>query len=684
MLPRPRRNRSLLLALAALALAGCSAGGGSGHGSTTASAATGLPGGSSPVSAAQWQTALAAIGGAGASYVPPTPACDDAGFARWNVLIARCWPGLEADVDPLLLSSVTSALSGFTSGIAAVTGVRSVTLDTTAAPAFAPTGSPTRMQLDLPAAPGTWRLDATLDVDVSVSTTIAGFPITAALSGDLTVSVQGLSVAVPVEFDFTNPREPKAVAIDTPTVALTLTLSSTTPLIQQLTSSITQVLQPVVQTAILAAVNLAPSQVSSTLAYFDVPTWGAGGPGPAAVTAPADLRAQAEAISDEIQRVHLPFGTIVGTRFDQPGVGQGSVVAYQDYGDSAIWTGSYLASEVLRYEQTGDPRALAGASRALDGLNACLDIAGPQGGLLGRCVIPLSSPSITDISGASDYYVGVHNGVTMGGIGSISRDQYIGAMLGFSQAMLRVPALRPTASALIGRVVAYLDGQDWIARDHNSGVVTAPFGETPDIVWGFLSAANLADRATFATLHDSNVALPRVAWLSAWLSARDQWTSYFKYNLGHETTMILVSCETDPATYREHLKALEVVRDVVEGHDNAWFDAVYAIAVPTAAPALGPRIETELQRWCLRPRRDFSVNNSADPSIVEAANPRPDPGAAPMIAQFAVPVEKRPSGDFLWQTSPFDLDGSGNPYLEQPGVDLVLPYWAARSFGIVK
>ena len=82
--------------------------------------------------------------------------------------------------------------------------------------------------------------------------------------------------------------------------------------------------------------------------------------------------------------------------------------------DSAIWTGSYLAGEAIRWELTQDPRALAGARRALDGLWACLVAADPQGGLLGRCVVPLSSPFIKDIQGNGDYYAGVHNGVPIG------------------------------------------------------------------------------------------------------------------------------------------------------------------------------------------------------------------------------------------------------------------------------
>jgi hypothetical protein len=256
--------------------------------------------------------------------------------------------------------------------------------------------------------------------------------------------------------------------------------------------------------------------------------------------------------------------------------------------------------------------------------------------------------------------------------------------MGISQTMLRVPPLRGQAAGLLARIVGYLDSVDWVAPDHNTAVASAPFNQTPEIVWSFVLAAVVADRARFQQLHDGNVDLPYVEWLPSWMSARDQWMDYYKYNLGNETTMTLCAFETDPALYREHLKSLEVTRDVTQDHMNAWFDAVYAIAVPTAVPALSPAVENELQRWCLRSRRDFPITNSQDPTIQQAPDPRPQQGSPAMIAALPIPIEKRPCTDFLWQRDPWSLDQGGDPHYEEPGVDLVLPYWAARSFGLVK
>ena len=40
-------------------------------------------------------------------------------------------------------------------------------------------------------------------------------------------------------------------------------------------------------------------------------------------------------------------------------------------------------------------------------------------------------------------------------------------------------------------------------------------------------------------------------------------------------------------------------------------------------------------------------------------------------------------GYFLWWKSPFVLDGWKPPELQLPGIDFVLPYWMARSHGLI-
>src|SRR5205823_1996265 len=78
------------------------------------------------------------------------------------------------------------------------------------------------------------------------------------------------------------------------------------------------------------------------------------------------------ATSANIQARHFPFGTILDPIFASPD--NTDIVGYTRCGDSAIWTGHYLAAESFRYRVTGDPNALANAQKALAGLQTLVDV----------------------------------------------------------------------------------------------------------------------------------------------------------------------------------------------------------------------------------------------------------------------------------------------------------------------
>src|SRR5436309_1651674 len=82
--------------------------------------------------------------------------------------------------------------------------------------------------------------------------------------------------------------------------------------------------------------------------------------------------ADALAISANIQARHMPFGTILDPIYDSPTSNQ--IVGYTRCGDSALWTGGYLAAEAFRYKVTQSPDALANAQKALSGLKGLTDV----------------------------------------------------------------------------------------------------------------------------------------------------------------------------------------------------------------------------------------------------------------------------------------------------------------------
>src|SRR5580704_12461750 len=73
--------------------------------------------------------------------------------------------------------------------------------------------------------------------------------------------------------------------------------------------------------------------------------------------------ADALAISANIQARHTPFGTILDPIFASAGSQQ--IIGYTRCGDSAIWTGHYLAAEAFRYQVTRAPEALDNVRSAI-------------------------------------------------------------------------------------------------------------------------------------------------------------------------------------------------------------------------------------------------------------------------------------------------------------------------------
>lgn len=665
----------------ALVAAGCGGAGaaaspGGSSSSPSGSGPAASANGSAP-SRAQQQLAIAALG---PSYTPQPIAFDAAALAAWNELVARSWPAYRKLVDPRIASGI-QALAG-RGGQVSIQGIRNVAVDTQAPPAFEASGAAPLQSLivRLPAAPGAWTIAFTADVGATVPVFGVAVPVSVAID----VEASAIRVDAPAAFDLSNPARPALVGTGAPQIAMQLRLHSSDPVVSQIAGALTQLLDPIVRAALVAGSLVAEQQIGAAVTQLPQTPWGLGAPPASAVPGAAPLAPLADRIADDIARDHLPFDTLLPAVFSQPGYGNGAVADYADFGDSAIWTGHYLMAEAMRWDLTGDPRALDGARRAVRGLGACLDVAIPGDGLLSRCAVPLSSPVVADIQGAQDYFVGTANGQSCGALESISRDQYIGALLGLTQAYLRVPALRADSAALISRMVAYLEAHDWIAYRIDGVTPSAPFGQSPGVFWAFLKSANLVDPARWGPLHDHYKPVTSLLWLFDYTGSVEVHDEYFKFNLGHGCLADMVATETDPAAYRDYAKCFEVLRGAIGHHDNAWFDTVYAIAIPASAPAIGPRIEAELERWALRDRRGFAAANSQDPSIAKAVySSRTSASLPKTLAVYPVPIEKRPPTDFLWQRDPFELDGSDPPTVQYPGVDLLLPYWAARSFGLI-
>jgi hypothetical protein len=631
-----------------------------------------------PTAEQHWQVALSALA---AGYQTPNPiAMSGPGLSAWSALLARSWPQFRQWMDPVLETQLRQQVTGLGGNTVFVRGIRGLAIDTAAAPSLAAAG-PNAAVISLPAPLSSWTVSFHADVEVL---SLGSSPILM----DVEVIARDVRVSTRLDMDFSDPVRPSATGSGTPSIDLRLELRSSSPLLGAVLTPLTSVLDPVIRTALLGGSIAGRQQLTALLTQIPAASFGQGGPGVTALANAPDLEAVAAKVSAEVRRHHLPFKTLLNVFFTDPGYGNGTPRAYKDHGDSAIWTGHYVASEALRYEVTGEPAALLGMTRALEGLELCLDVGG-HGGLLARCVIPLTSPHSSSIVGGSRSFIGTVRGVDYAAIEDISRDQYIGAMLGFLNVYLRVPAQRARAGQLIDRVATYLDQNDWVARRQDGVTISAPFTQTPAVLWSFIKCGNLVNPARFGALHDQSKGLSAITWLAVWTSTREVMESYYKFNLLHSNMSLLTTSEVDPTLYREYVKGLEIAHDAVGHHLNAWFDTVYAKSIPTRALAAGPVIQAELEAWTLRDRRSHPTSNSQDPAIQSTLYSSPflinNAGAQLHVAAHPLPIEKRVHGDFLWQTHPFELDGGqGDPTLQHPGVDLLLPYWTARAYDLFR
>src|SRR5207237_9336999 len=104
------------------------------------------------------------------------------------------------------------------------------------------------------------------------------------------------------------------------------------------------------------------------------------------------------------------------------------------------WTGHYLAGEAFRYAVTGSQDALANVRQGVSAVKSLIDVTGTD--VLARVLVPVDASyaqSIIADASPGSLYTGTINGRSYYWIGSTSRDQYTGIMLGLAVAYDLVP-----------------------------------------------------------------------------------------------------------------------------------------------------------------------------------------------------------------------------------------------------
>jgi hypothetical protein len=379
--------------------------------------------------------------------------------------------------------------------------------------------------------------------------------------------------------------------------------------------------------------------------------------------------AEAIAIAQNIRARHMPFGVVVDPIFAAPDSEE--IVGYTHCGDSAIWTGHYLAAEAFRYNVTGSAEALENVRTALQGITSLLAVTGTN--LLARCLVPVDSPhaeAIIQEEAPNGIYQNTLHGYYW--IGNTSRDQYSGVFFGLSVAydLVEDEQVRAAIVPLVTLLLDFLRGRNWFVTMPD-GRVSTTFAGRADQQLSLLQVGRHVNPRRFSSTYDVyRFFLASQTIVPIAFEVLDD-SSYFKFNLDSINLFNLIRLEHSSFSgiYRQ---TYNVLRRHTDDHGNAFFNMIDRALNGPSEPR-DSETRQMLDDWLLRPRRDFPIDLRGIYPACEAEDQ----------ACEAIPVVDRPRTDFLWQRSPFQLIGHGTGRIETAGIDYILPYWMARYYGIV-
>jgi hypothetical protein len=369
---------------------------------------------------------------------------------------------------------------------------------------------------------------------------------------------------------------------------------------------------------------------------------------------PPPSEAAALAISANIQAKHMPFGTILDPVYAAPASNE--IIGYTHCGDSALWTGAYLAAEAFRYSVTRSPDALTSVKAALSGLNALSAVTGDN--RLARCMFFWNSPYAVAMENEEAHNT-INQNLPWIWIGNTSRDQIVGAFFGLGVAYDLVDDdwVKTTVSNLTTLLIGYISRHRWSPNDD----YFSTFEVRPESLQMLLQVARHVNPSN--SVHGPFFVAPVSAAVLLDVQSND---SYYKFNLDYMSLYHLVRLQNND----DNRRAYDIVRSYTALHQNAFFDIVDR-ALGAVNPARDAELLALLGQWLQRPRRS---------TYVDLTSMLPMCGAE---ACSVVPVVLRPPSDCLWQRNPFQVSGGSYNSIENAGIDYILPYWMGRYYGVI-
>jgi hypothetical protein len=653
-------------------------------------------------------------GAPGTAAHPPAPASQGVPLDVFNAEIQHVWdrvrPGLEVQLQAQAQAQLAQTLYANGALQVEIVNVRTVRSQLLVAPGLSLfTHDDLRLRAPLN---GGW--DLILDGDIRVRVQITG-GFAPAVNVPVQIRVEDLVVEAEAEFDHSDPTRPTVTRVGQPKVDFKVVIDSSSSLVQNVTTVLTPVADLLAQLALkLAMGKLTP--ILSGLQGLPGPVPAAGAP---ALTDSGVATPFAEIVGNverKIRRDHLPHGTILHAIMDAPatdswasayvngGTGNpGTATAYMGMGDSAIFTGQYLATQAFRYATTRDPDVLGTIHTVLGGIGKLLDVNGGTG-LLARCAAPDGSLVARDMGTPfGSAQIGGQTWVGYQGRNGISRDQYSGVFFGLSIAydLVDDPGVKAECALRLRMMLDYLIRHDWIVDEDRPPMGLSSGSRGPTFWAGgayqklaFLLMGYRVDPAAYGLELAQAGPLSEFQWINSWFGAMGN-DHYYKFNLAHLGYYNYFRLETDPQRWQDLLRGYRITRRFVGHHRNPHFDLIHTSVDPSTRAVFFPQVREVMRQFLERSHRQVA------PPVVDLSGVTYVPvtstsytngqGGVPTVQTQTVLMPDEPlhvplramTGHFLWQRTPFSAarPGAGNPNKEKHGLDAVGPYWMGAHVG---
>jgi hypothetical protein len=314
----------------------------------------------------------------------------------------------------------------------------------------------------------------------------------------------------------------------------------------------------------------------------------------------------------------------------------------------------------------------------------------------------------------------------------VSKDQYIGVLMGLTLAWKLVPDddVRSLARRLIEEALDFVIENEWTVRLPPEWRIQTDFlGDIPKQL-AFLRIGKTIAPQKYGDGYDAVASAGALAWLAPWLSSVDPIHQYYKFNLSHAAFLIGLILEESQGQRQRWYESYLRLWGPVAHHRNAYFDLARIFAEPEdrrpdvrRAPSqsnpdvtLEEEVQLVLGEWVRRWMLVKGPNGGPLHKVADAAHQLqlwPDDfgkfklldGRTFCLAKYALPVDGRmgKDKDFMWQREPFRISvsaagckrsprpdaeqilklGSRSSKRESPGIDYLLAYWFAVYLGIL-